>query len=129
LNTRFVRGRLTTDDVRELAAARQPAGGPDRKLEHLFQAYVEGTGIPSLRLHTRQKAAGRGVQIHVELEQSGVDEEFSVDVPVELDFGRGKSEQRWLRTDGARTVADWTVPAAPARIQLDPRNTLLAVKR
>jgi hypothetical protein len=129
LNTRFLRGRVTTDDLRELAAARLPAGAPDRKLEQLFLTYVEGTGIPSLRLQTKQKAAGRGVQIHLELEQSGVDDEFSVDVPVEIDFGRGKVEQRWLRTDGVRTVADWTVLAAPVRIQLDPRNAVLAVKR
>lgn len=125
LHTRFLRSRVTVAEFRSLAAARLPKNGPDAALEQMFASYVEGTGIPVLKLQVKQK---RGV-VSVELEQSGVEEDFSVDVPVELDFGRGKTEVRWLRTDGERTIADWTVATAPLRVLLDPRNTVLALKK
>ena len=129
LHTRFLRGRVTTNDLRVLSAAHQPKANPDRTLEQFFSSYVEGVGIPSLRLQSRQRRTAKGVVIAAELEQSTVDEDFAIDVPVEVDFGRGKTELRWIRTGGARTSAEWTVPAAPVRVVLDPRNSLLAVKR
>jgi hypothetical protein len=98
-------------------------------LEQLFGAYAESTGIPTLKLQTKQRRTGNGAAVTVELEQSGVGEDFSIDVPVELDFGRGKTEVRWIRTDGERTSAEWTLAAVPLRVLLDPRNSLLAVKR
>jgi aminopeptidase N len=129
LHTRFLRSRVTTTDLRLLAAAQQPAGNPDRTLEQFFAGFVEGVGIPTLRLQSKWKRAAKGVVVTLELEQSGVGEDFAIDVPVELDFGRGKAETRWIRTDGQRTAGEWTVATAPARVLLDPRNTLLAVKR
>jgi len=129
LHTRFLRGRVTTNDLRLLAAAHQPKANPDRALEQFFASYVDGVGIPSLRLQSRQRHTAKGVVIALDLEQTTVGEDFAIDAPVELDFGRGKTELRWIRTDGTRTSAEWTVPAAPVRAVLDPRNSLLAVKR
>ena len=129
LHTQFMRARVTTSDLRKLTAKHLPKGGPDATLEQLFGAYAESTGIPALKLQTKQRRTGNGVVVTAELEQSGVGEDFSIDVPVELDFGRGKAEVRWIRTDGERTQAEWTLPAAPVRVSLDPRNSLLAVKR
>ncbi len=129
VHSRFLRGRVTTADLRNLAAARQPKAAPDRALEQFFATYVEGVGIPTLRLQSRQKRTAKGVVVSLELEQSAVGDEFAVDVPVELDFGRGKSELRWIRTGGDRITIEWTFPVAPLRVTLDPRNSLLAVKR
>jgi hypothetical protein len=67
--------------------------------------------------------------VSVELEQGGVGEDFAVDVPVELDYGGGKTEMRWIRTDGAKTSVDWTLKAPVLKVSLDPRNAVLAVKR
>jgi hypothetical protein len=129
LHTQFLRSNVTTVDLKLLAAKHLPQGGPEGTLEQLFGAYAESTGIPVLKLQTKQRRTGNGTVVTVELEQSGVGEDFSIDVPVELDFGRGKTEVRWIRTDGERTSAEWTLPAAPVRVLLDPRNSLLAVKR
>lgn len=98
-------------------------------MDQLFGAYTESTGIPTLKLLTKQRRTGNGAVVTLELEQSGVGEDFSIDVPVELDFGRGKTEVRWIRTDGERTSTEWTLPVAPLRVLLDPRNSMLAVKR
>jgi aminopeptidase N len=126
IHTRFLRGRVTAADLRTLAAQRQAKDAPDPKLEQFFASYVESAGIPVLRL---QVGPRRGATVRLELEQSGVGEDFSVDVPIEIDYGRGKTEVRWLRTDGAKTSAEWSLSAAPVRVALDPRNWLLAVKK
>jgi hypothetical protein len=123
LHSRHLRGRITTVDLLRLSTRFQPKGAPD--MEQLFASYVEGTGIPALRLHWKPRRGG----VSLELEQSGVGDEFAVDVPIELDFGRGKLETRWIRTDGARITAEWNLPLAPLRLTLDPRHALLAVKK
>jgi len=129
LHTRFLRARVTTEDLRLLSAAHQPKANPDRNLEQLFSTYLDATGIPTLRLQTKQKRSPKGVALTLDLEQSAVHEDFAIDVPIELDFGRGKSETRWIRTDGPATSVEWTLPVAPLRVLLDPRNSLLALKR
>lgn len=130
LHTRFLRGRVTTADLRSLCAARQPKTAPDRALEQFFASYVEGVGIPSLRLQTRQRRTPKGVIVSADLQQSAVGPAFAADVPVEIDFGRGKTETRWIRAEGDdHTAVEWTLPVAPVRVTLDPRNSLLALKR
>lgn len=128
LHTRYLRGRVTTADLRRLSAERQPKGNPDAGLEQFFASYVDSTGIPTLRFQNRQKRTAKGVSLTVEIEQSGVPEDFAVDVPIEIDFGRAK-ELRWLRTDGERTSAEWSLATVPVRVTLDPRNSLLAQKK
>jgi aminopeptidase N len=129
LHTRFLRSRVTTADLRQVSAKLQPQGAPDRALEQFFASYVEGVGIPTLRLQTKQKRTAKAIVLTVDLEQTAVNEDFAIDVPIELDFGRGKTEIRWIRTDGTLTSQEWTFPTAPVRVQLDPRNSLLAIKR
>lgn len=129
VGVRFARGRITTEEFREIVARHQPKDCPDPKLELFFDTYLEGTGIPSLRLQSKQLRKARGLVLALELEQSDVPDTFSVDVPVELDFGRGKVERRWIRTDGPRTPVEWTLPVPPVKVALDPRNSLLAIKR
>ncbi len=127
--TKYARQRFTTDDLRTLAAAKLPAGVVDKNLENFFAAYVEGTGIPALTLRTKIAKTAKGATVAVELDQAGVGEEFSIDVPVEIDYGRGKTETRWVRTDGARTTATFTLAALPVKVALDARNTILAERR
>ncbi len=129
LHSRYLRSRVTTNELRLLAAGYQPKGTPDASLEQLFATYVDGTGIPALRLQHRQKRGARGVIVSVELEQAGVPAEFTIDVPIDFDFGKEKTETRWLRTDGERTTAEWEFRSAPLRVVLDSRGSLLAVRR
>jgi hypothetical protein len=129
INDRFARVRFTTADLREAAVRHSPKGLPDPELETLFAAYVEGTGIPSLRLSTKSRRTAKGTVLTAEIEQTGVADEFSLDVPVELEMPGGKKQLRWIRTEGERTTAEWTLPAPPLKVTLDPANSLLALKR
>jgi hypothetical protein len=114
--------RLSTAAFLAEAARLLPGSDPDPKLENFSGTWIEGTGIPALRL-TPGKVAGQGV-----VEQSGVEEEFSVDVPVEIQYRGGKTETRWVRTDGASTPYQWKLQGPAAKVTLDPLGSVLATK-
>lgn len=126
--TKHARQRFTTGDLRSLAAAKLSAGAADKSLEHFFAAYVEGIGIPALTLRSKIGKTANGAAVSVELDQAGVSEDFSIDVPVEIDYGRGKTETRWVRTDGSQTTAAFTLTALPLKVSLDAKNTILATR-
>ena len=66
----------------------------------------------------------------VTVEQSGVDEDFSVLAPVEIQFGKAaKPITRLVRTSSEPAVFTITVPQAPTRVALDPGNSVLAVRK
>jgi aminopeptidase N len=129
LHSRFLRSRVTTADLRLLAAAHLASGDPDPTLEQFFASYVEGVGIPTLHLALNQKQTPKGVALSIELEQTGVAPDFSIDVPLDIEFARGRTERKWIRTEGERTTHSWITAQAPLRVLLDPQNSLLAVKR
>jgi preprotein translocase subunit SecB len=68
------------------------------------------------------------LKLTVTVEQSGVDDEFSVAVPVEIQFGKAKPVTAWCApaTAGIFTIA---LRQAPAKVVLDPGNSVLAVKK
>jgi hypothetical protein len=115
--------RLRVREFLAEAAGLLPATDPDPRLENFAGTWIEGTGIPTLRL-IPGKVAGQGV-----IEQSGVDEDFSVDVPVEIQYRGGKSETRWVRTEGASTSYPWKLAGPVLRITLDPQSAVLAIKQ
>jgi hypothetical protein len=75
---------LSNEDFRKLASQFVPAGQRDRSLSDFFDSWVYGTGIPALHLHGSF------------LDMSGVDDEFSVEVPLACRSRAGKSETRWV---------------------------------
>ena len=58
------------------------------------------------------------------LEQSGVDEDFSVDVPVEVHFAKAPSQIIWVRTSTGEETFSATLRQAPMRVVL-PDDMLL----
>lgn len=114
--------RLSAVLFLEEAAKLLPKSDPDPKLENFASTWIQGTGIPALRL-VPGKTPGQGT-----IEQSEVDEEFSVDVPVEIQYRGGKSETRWVRTDGASTPFQWKLTGPVLKITLDPQGAVLATK-
>lgn len=82
---------ISNEDFRQLASGFVPAGQRDRSLEDFFDAWIYGTGIPTLRL----SGSGRNTS----LEMSGVDDEFTVEVPLACRSRDGKSETRWILAD------------------------------
>lgn len=120
---------LTTDEFQALCARFLPQKSPDPRLETFFDLYVHSTGIPSLRLTYSIKGKAPRVTVSGTLRQSDVTNEFSVFVPVEFQFARGKTEVHWLRTDNEGTPFSYTFPSPPLKVLLDPADSTLTVKR
>jgi hypothetical protein len=80
---------LNNEDLRRVAAELLPPKQPDRSLEAFFDTWVYGTGIPEMKLH-----AGAGGYT---LRLSGVDEDFTLEVPLRCNDANGRQEVRWVR--------------------------------
>ena len=76
-----------------------------------------------------QSGKAPALKLTVTVEQSGVDDEFSVAVPVEIQFGKAKPVTRLVRTSGEPAVFSVNLRQAPAKVVLDPGNSVLAVKK
>lgn len=120
LRRRFEFRDITTEDFRLLCAEFLPAKAEDPKLEDFFDVWVYGTGIPGLRL----TYAVKGTQLTATVTQTGVPDDFSVLVPVEIQTGRGKVT-REVRTASEPVTITVPVAGATAKAVLDPASSVL----
>ncbi len=130
LRKRYEFKAVTTEEFREHCAKFVTAGQPDPALESFFDTWVYGTGIPELELKTSVRGKAPALKLTVEVRQSGVPEEFSVDLPVEIRFaGTAAPIVRWVRTGSEPAVFSMALKRAPAKVELAPGNGVLAVRR
>jgi hypothetical protein len=94
-------------------------------MDWFFDAWVYGTEIPSYRLEYQIN----GNVFTGRITQSGVSDNFSMRVPVYLDFGKG-----WVRLGGANLTGNKTIeipnitlPQAPKRAAIAALNDVLAL--
>jgi hypothetical protein len=129
LRRRFEWKSVDTESFRLLAASFQPPKSPDPKLEAFFDQWVYSSGIPTL--HMKYTLAGKApaLKLTVTVEQTGVDDEFSVAVPVEIQFGKAKPLTRLARSSSEPAVFTIALRQAPTKVVLDPGNSVLAVKK
>jgi aminopeptidase N len=129
LRKQFERKTLDTEGFRLLAARFLPPKSPDPKLESFFDQWVYSTGIPTL--HMKYTLAGKAPaqKLTVTVEQSGVDEDFSATVPVEIQIGRLKPITRLVRTSNEPAVFTIPLRQPPTKVSLDPAGSVLALKK
>jgi aminopeptidase N len=121
LSKKYDHKELSTEEFRLFAAQFLPPKSDDPKLESFFEHWVYGTGIPALKLTYSVK----NLRLTGTLTQSGVDEDFTAVVPVEIQVARGKSITHWVRTGATPTTFSLTLQAAPLKVTLDPRQAVL----
>ena len=125
LRNRYEFSTVTTEEFREMAAAALPPKSLDPNLENFFDEWVYSTGIPSLKMtHSVQ---GKAPQLRVTgtVVQSDAAEDFSVLVPIEIQFPKGKPLVRWVRTTNGSATFSVPVRQAPSKVILDPDNSVL----
>jgi Peptidase family M1 domain len=84
---------ITNEEFREVASAFVLPGEPDPQLNAFFETWIYGTGIPALRLSRNA------------VEVSGVDDGFTVDVPLNCTARTGGEQVRWVRlAEGANPI-------------------------
>ncbi len=114
---------LGTEDFRRVATEFVPAGSPDAKLESFFDTWVYGTGIPELKL----RYAVRGTRVTGTVTQSGVDDQFSAFVPVEVELGQ-KRVVHWVETGSDPAQFSWVLKEKPVRVSLPSGATLATIQ-
>jgi aminopeptidase N len=130
LRRRFEWKTVDTDGFRLLAAEFLPPKSADPKLEAFFDQWVYSSGIPTLHLKYSLAGKAPALKLTVTIEQSGVDEDFSAPVPVEIQFGKTvKPITRLVRSSNEPAVLTIPLRQPPSRVLLDPGNSVLAVKK
>lgn len=125
LRRRYEWKEISTEDFRLLASAYLPPKSADSKLETFFDQWVYGTGVPQFKLSYSLKGKAPAVKLTGKLTQSEVDEDFSVPMPVEIQFGRGKALTRWVSSANEPVTFTVTLRQAPTKVLLDPNWSVL----
>ncbi len=115
---RFEARPITTEDFRTLAIEFRPKGLAAEAIENFFDSWVYSTGIPALKLRSAFKGAPPAVKLSGAIQQDGVGEDFSIDVPIEVQFGRSPSQTVWVRTSNGSETFETTLRQTPSRITL-----------
>jgi hypothetical protein len=121
LSKRYDLKPISTEEFRLFAAQYLPPKSDDPKLESFFEHWVYGTGVPALKLNYSMK----GLRLTGTVTQSGVDEDFTAMVPVEIQIARGKVLTQWVRTGSTPASFSVTLQAPPLKVSLDPHQAVL----
>jgi hypothetical protein len=125
ISKRYDRKDITTEEFRLLAAEYLPPKSDDPKLETFFEQWVYGTGIPTIKLTWTVKGAVPNVRLVGTVTQSGVDQDFTAAVPVEIAIAKGHTVTQWVRTAEVPVTFTVALKAAPLKVTLDPHYALL----
>jgi hypothetical protein len=120
---------VSTDQFRLLAKDYLPPRSSDPALEEFFDRWVYSTGIPSLKLTHSLLGKAPALRLRVTITQDGLEPDAGVYVPVEIQFARGKSITRWVRTGSEPATFDMPLRQAPAKVVLNPGLSVLAVRK
>jgi aminopeptidase N len=121
LSKRYDFKAITTEEFRLFAAQYLPPKSDDPKLESFFECWVYGTGVPSLKLNYSM----RNGRLMGTVTQTGVDEDFSAVVPVEIQVARGKTITHWVRTSSSPATFSVALQTPPLKVTLDPHLAVL----
>jgi len=119
---------ITTEQFREFAAGFLPEDAPDPTLENFFDQWVYGTGIPDLRLSRSITGSAPNVRVSGSVRQTGVSNEFGVDVPIEIQQTSGESITLWVRTGPDDASFDVTLLDRPRAVVLNPGLSTLTTR-
>ena len=120
LRQEYERKEITTEEFRLHCAKFLPTGSPDTRLQAFFDQWVYGTGIPQLKLSW----SARPGRVTGTITQSGVSDDFTVEVPIEIRAGATVTRKK-VRTDGQETKFTFQITGTATKATLDPDNTIL----
>jgi hypothetical protein len=119
----------TTADLLDLVKKSLPPGVTPESMEAFFDNWVYSTGIPALRVRYSVKGQAPSWKVTGTVEQNAVDNNFSVDIPVEIQFAKGAAQTVWVRTSNEPVSFSVTLKQPPARVEIPAGVGVLAVKK
>ncbi len=114
--------------VKEFAPPRA-AGVKQFNVDAFFENWVYSTGIPALKLAYTAKGLAPAVRISGTIEQSGVDDDFSMEAPVEIQFAKGPPQVIWVQTSNDGATFSAILKQAPVKVSIPAGRGVLAVKK
>jgi aminopeptidase N len=115
---------ISTEDFRALIKEFLPPAVTPESIDTFFDNWVYSTGIPSLRVRSAVKGDAASWKLSGSVAQSGVDDDFAADVPLEIQFSKGAPQTIWVRTSGDATSFSATLRQPPLRVALAPVGVL-----
>lgn len=115
---------ISTGQFRELARAYVPPHSKDPDLKNFFENWVDGTGIPTVKLSYSWRAG----KLTGTLSQSNVDDDFTALVPVEVQSAKQRTVH-WLPISSDPIPFTIPMTAAPAHVGLLASDCLLIPAR
>ena len=119
---------VSTDDFLELVKKSLPPGVTQESMESFFDNWIYSTGIPTLRARYSVKGKAPLWKVTGTVEQSAVDANFSVDIPVEIQFAKG-AQTIWIRTSSDPASFSASVKQLPSRVSIPIGTSVLAVRK
>jgi hypothetical protein len=118
-----------TADLLNVAKKALPPGVTAESMDAFFDNWVYSTGIPTLRVKYSVKGKAPTWKVSGTVEQSSVDDNFSVDVPVQVQFAKGAPQTLWVRTSSEPSSFSATLKQAPARVDIPAGASVLAIRK
>jgi aminopeptidase N len=116
LRRRYEFRAVSTDDLRVLAKEFVPPKTPAGAIDTFFENWVYSTGVPSLKLTYKVTGAAPAFKVTGTLTQTGVDDDFTIEAPLEIQFAKGTPQTIWVRTSGEPTPFSVTLKQAPQKV-------------
>ena len=126
---RYAHDAISTEQFRKLAEEMMGPKAGSEPLAEFFDTWVYGTGIPALKLNWSVKGKAPALRVSGTVAQSSVDEDFTVEVPVEIHYAKGAPVTYWVRTSNEPTSFSFNVKQPPSRLTIPAGTGVLAMKR
>lgn len=126
----------TTEDFKAMVEKHMPAEldlQGNRKVDWFFDAYVYGTALPNYKFEHSFDNGPNGTVLNVKVTQSNVDQNFSMRVPLYLEFANGKVLRLGAATMVGNTSIQQQIPLGalkekPKRALLNYYNDVLCTQ-
>ena len=128
LRHRYEFRTISTQDFRALIKEFRPLRTTEASVDDFFDNWIYSAGVPSLKLQYGVKGAAPAVKLSGTVAQSGVDDDFSVEIPVEIQFANGPSQTVWVHTSNDPATFSVTLRRAPLHV-IVPSSGVLTAKR
>ncbi|HEY4364028.1 MAG TPA: M1 family aminopeptidase [Bryobacteraceae bacterium] len=129
LRRRFDATPVSTADLRTVVKQFLPPGVTPSMIDSFFDTWVYSTGIPALKATYTAKGVAPAIRITGTVEQSGVADDFSTQVPVEIQLPKGPPQIVWVDTTNSGAVFNVTVKQPPVKISIPTGTGVLAAKK
>lgn len=129
LRRRYEFKSVDTEQLHALVKEFLPPRVSKSSADVFFDNWVYSSGVPALKLSYTVKGSAPQWKISGTVEQSGVDDDFAAEVPVEIQFAKSPAQILWVETSTGSEQFSATVKEMPAKVALGIGTTVLAVKK